>query len=120
MVDLAKLIAKTRDGFICKRCKKKVSGVNCQGSHIIPISKSKALQFVPDNIDTLCYHCHLNFWHKNPVEAVAWFKAQDPARLKRLITKANDPNTRSLKEFELEEIYLKLEQEYYKMTHNTL
>jgi 5-methylcytosine-specific restriction endonuclease McrA len=118
MVRLAKDIAKARDDYTCVRCKKKVTKVNCQGSHIIPVSKSKLLQFDPDNIDTLCWHCHLSFWHKNPLEATAWFRSVDNDRYERLLKKANDPNTRSLKEFELTEIYNRLQIIYQQYVDN--
>lgn len=28
----------------------------------------------------LCYHCHLHWWHKNPVEAGLWFQKTYPER----------------------------------------
>jgi hypothetical protein len=38
-----------------------------------------------DNIKTLCYFCHIFWWHKNPVEAAAWIKTALPAsRLAKL------------------------------------
>lgn len=37
------------------------------------------------NIITLCwFKCHLNWWHKNPIEAAEWFKQKYPDRYKRL------------------------------------
>lgn len=35
----------------------------------------------------LCYHCHLNWWHKNPMEAAAWFQDKFPDRWKHLQAK---------------------------------
>jgi hypothetical protein len=32
----------------------------------------------------LCYHCHLNWWHKNPIEAGRWFESKFPERVKEL------------------------------------
>jgi hypothetical protein len=32
------------------------------------------LRYDEKNVITLCYHCHLNWWHKNPIEAGEWFK----------------------------------------------
>jgi hypothetical protein len=32
----------------------------------------------------LCYHCHLNRRHKNPIEAGRWFESKFPERLKEL------------------------------------
>lgn len=28
----------------------------------------------------LCYHCHINWWHKNPMEAAKWFEETFPDR----------------------------------------
>jgi prephenate dehydrogenase len=28
----------------------------------------------------LCYHCHLNYWHKHPMAAAEWFAAKYPER----------------------------------------
>lgn len=28
----------------------------------------------------MCYHCHLNWWHKNPMEAAEWFANKFPDR----------------------------------------
>jgi len=32
----------------------------------------------------MCYHCHINWWHKNPIEAGKWFESKFPERLKEL------------------------------------
>jgi len=76
--DLAKLVAKTRDGWRCKKCGKFVKGHDAHGSHIIPVSKGNSLRYNPKNIFCMCYHCHLNWWHKNPVEAGEWFAKNFP------------------------------------------
>jgi hypothetical protein len=34
------------------------------------------------NMKVLCYHCHLNWWHKNPLESGEWFKDKFPERAK--------------------------------------
>jgi hypothetical protein len=77
---LAKIVAKTRDGWICQHCDKKVSGINAHGSHVIPVSAGNLLRFDPLNIKCLCYHCHRNFWHLNPTESGDWFKNKFPER----------------------------------------
>jgi 5-methylcytosine-specific restriction endonuclease McrA len=71
--DIAKNLAKQRDGNTCLKCGKRVGTKNSHGSHIIP--KSKGLRFLFDvrNIKCLCYHCHINWWHKDPHEAGVWF-----------------------------------------------
>ena len=35
----------------------------------------------------LCYHCHLEWWHKNPLEAAEWFKGYSPERYEYLWSK---------------------------------
>jgi len=72
--DLAKKIAKARDGYVCQWCGAKVEGSNAHGSHLIPKSKGDAHRWNPKNIVCHCYHCHLNVWHKSPVEASNWLK----------------------------------------------
>lgn len=37
--------------------------------------------FDPMNILCLCYHCHINWWHKNPVEAGEWVKEKFPENI---------------------------------------
>jgi hypothetical protein len=78
--EIAKTLCKERDGYICQHTGQKVSGSNAHASHIIP--KSLGLRFLFDlyNLKTLCYHSHINWWHKNPVEAAAWLKAVLPER----------------------------------------
>lgn len=78
--ELVKLIIKVRDKNTCQRCYKVVSGSDCHGSHVIPVSAGNKLRWDEQNIKVLCYHCHLNWWHKNPLEATEWFKTRFPDR----------------------------------------
>ena len=80
MSRLAKDIAKKRDSKICQKCGKPVTGVSCHGSHVIPVSGDHRLEFHPINIKVLCYHDHMNWWHKNPLEAGEWFEEKFPER----------------------------------------
>ena len=64
-----------RDGHRCVRCG---STKRLSPSHIYPKGKYRKLEFEPTNILTLCYACHLHFWHKNPVEAWEWLKDYMP------------------------------------------
>ena len=104
-VDLAKLVAKTRDNFIDQRSGEKVSGSNCHGSHVIPVSHGNSLKYDPENIITLSYHNHINWWHKNPLEAGDWFKEKFPERYKylearkNLIVKYNAVDLQRIKEY---------------------
>lgn len=76
-IKLAKTIAKTRDLFTCQYCWKKT---NIHWSHIINEAKDHRLAINPYNIKALCYNCHLNWWHKNPLAAWDWFKSKWPWR----------------------------------------
>lgn len=78
--DLAKGFAKERDGYICQKCGEQVKGSNAHGSHVIPVSAGNALRWDLINIKCLSYHNHLNWWHKNPIEAAEWFKGKFPER----------------------------------------
>ena len=43
------------------------------------------MTFDEDNVKLLCYHCHLNWWHKHPLEASVWLtETIDHHRLNRL------------------------------------
>jgi len=75
-----KTIVKIRDNYTCQHCQKKVEGSDCHGSHVIPVSRDGRLAFEPLNIKVLCYHCHLNWWHKHPIEAGEWFTSTFPER----------------------------------------
>lgn len=102
----AKLRAKERDNYICQRCDKKVEGSNAHGSHVIPVSASQLLRFDLKNIKTLCFHCHINWWHKNPLEADEWFMTKFLDRYVYLIKHRHD--VKKWKRSELEELYASL------------
>jgi len=81
---LVKDYVKKRDDYTCQRCGLVVEGANCHASHVIPVSRSGYLQFDPLNMKVLCYHDHINWWHKHPVEAGKWFTDTFPERWKYL------------------------------------
>lgn len=89
--DLAKLLAKIRDNWTCQRCGVHVEGRNAHGSHVIPVSSGNQFRFEVTNIKTLCGHCHLRWWHKNPVEAAEWFKQKFPERYSYLFNTIRVP-----------------------------
>jgi hypothetical protein len=62
------------------------------------------------NIKTLCWNCHLNWWHKNPIEAVDWFKEKYPDRYAELKEIAKDNNLPPLDHVKIKE-YLEKELE---------
>ena len=67
-----------------KRCLRCGSLDNLQASHSIPVSHGNRLRYDGQNVITLCFHCHLSWWHKNPIEAGEWFKSRFPERYKYL------------------------------------
>lgn len=85
--DLDKLVkdyVKERDNYTDQRTGEKVTGSNCHASHVFPVGSCSVLQFEPLNIIVLSYHNHINWWHKNPIEASEWFKGKFPERLLQL------------------------------------
>lgn len=102
---LVKEVIKIRDDYTCQHCGKKVEGSNCHGSHVIPVSRGNALRWDELNLKTLCYHCHINWWHKNPTESGEWFKSKFPDRwaylqtYKNEIKKFKEPELLELKRF---------------------
>jgi 5-methylcytosine-specific restriction endonuclease McrA len=77
---LSKDIVRQRDGNICQHCGKWCEGSNRQVSHVIPVSAGNKLRWDPMNMKILCYHCHINWWHKNPMESSVWFARTFPDR----------------------------------------
>jgi len=71
---------KIRDNYICQWCGVHVEGSNAHPSHVIPKSEGNVLRWEPLNIKTLCFHCHINKWHKNPNDAADWFQEKFPER----------------------------------------
>ena len=75
---------------------------NLQASHSIPISHGNRLRYDEKNVITLCYHCHLNWWHKNPIEAGEWFKNKFPENYEYIEMVKNERVKFNI--FELEEL----------------
>lgn len=40
------------------------------------------MKYLPDNTFLGCYHCHLSWWHKNPIEAYKWYIKHFPLKLR--------------------------------------
>jgi len=102
---LVKKYVKERDKFICQHCGKHLAKANCHASHVVPVSAGLMWAYDPVNIMVLCFHCHINWWHKNPLDAADWFKMAFPERW--VYIEAHKPiyETRPIKDFELEELY---------------
>jgi len=87
---LVKQAIKERDEYTCQYCGEKVEGSNCHASHVIPVSAGNRLAFDPLNLKVLCYHHHINWWHKEPTASGDWFKAKFPERWKYLEEHRNE------------------------------
>lgn len=71
-----------RDGEKCLKCGN--TKTLC-ASHIYPKGTHRKMEFDPDNTKTLCYRCHMHWWHKSPIEAWEWIRETLPKeRLDRL------------------------------------
>ena len=77
---LSKDVVRARDGHTCQHCFKPVEGSNRHVSHVIPVSSGNKLRWDVLNMKILCYHCHINWWHKNPLESGDWYKETYPDR----------------------------------------
>ena len=73
-----------RDESCCQKCGKYVEGSNRHPSHVIPKSRGNILRWDMLNIKTMCFHHHINWWHKEPTESGEWFKQKFPERHKYL------------------------------------
>lgn len=89
LMELVKQKVRERDNYTCQRTGQKVEGSNCHVSHVIPVSAGNALAFDMLNMKVLSYHSHLNWWHKNPIEAAEWFKNKFPDRWEYLQANKN-------------------------------
>jgi len=105
---LAKQIVYKRDKNICQHCKELVSWSNRHASHVIPVSRWWRLALEPLNMKVLCYHCHLNWRHKHPIESGERYTTTFPERWKRLKQKYIDTPMWSITLSRLEEHHLYL------------
>ena len=109
---LVKEIIKIRDKKICQHCGINTDGTNCHASHVIPVSRDGRLAFDPINLKVLCFHCHINWWHKFPTESGEWYKNKFPERLEYLNKKHLEyQKLGTISEIWLEEQIEKLEEE---------
>ena len=107
LLDLVREIVIIRDESTCQHCKKVVSGSNRHLSHVVPVSATLSMAYDQCNLMILCYHCHINWWHKNPLEAADWFKFTFPSRWGELEYQKKQPR-KPIKTFELEDLYEEL------------
>lgn len=85
---LKKYIVK-RDDSTCQRCGKTVEKQNCHLSHVLSRRGNPHLKYDENNVKILCYYCHINWWHKEPLEARDWFSEKFPKRYKYLMEEKN-------------------------------
>ena len=105
---LVKEYVKKRDNYTCQRCGKKLEGSNCHGSHVIPVSAGLRWAYDTENIIVLCFHDHINYWHKNPIEASQWFQDKFPERYAYLQQVREMYTNEPIKDYVLEELYNEL------------
>jgi 5-methylcytosine-specific restriction endonuclease McrA len=97
-----------RDNWTCQHCDKLVTKSNAHTSHVIPKSHGNVLRFDEQNLKLLCYHCHLNWFHKNPIEAADWFKKKFPERYEYIMKRKEEY-------FKIDEIWLIKQIEVYEL-----
>ena len=106
---MARKVIYLRDRGQCQRCYKPVKGANAHTSHVLPKSTHGALKYNLKNLKLLCYHCHINWWHKNPTESGKWFKEMYPYRMAYI---EKMPRLQSYRVSDLQEILEELQIEY--------
>jgi len=76
--------ALARDGNKCVWCGWRPSTpwdyAKLHTSHVIPKREGHGLRWDMRNVLLLCSRCHLERWHKNPLEANNWFYETYPDR----------------------------------------
>lgn len=66
----------------CEMCLKTSQTLQC--AHIVTRSNLH-LRYDPKNALCLCYHCHLQVMHRDPLWAMEWFRIMFPKRHKYLM-----------------------------------
>jgi len=107
----AKKVVYSRDKDICQHCGKKCVWSDRHASHVIPVSATGRLALYPINMKVLCYHCHLNRRHKNPIESWRRFESKFPERIKEIERLQLDMPMWSITLTELEQIEQIIEKE---------
>jgi len=116
-----KSIKRELDSLLCEICfaRDKHRCIRCgrtdalAPSHIYPKGKYKRMRWEINNVKTLCYSCHIHFWHKNPIEAHEWLETAIPKeRLDKLKLQAMYVDKSPI-DYKLIKIYLKNELKKY-------
>lgn len=91
-VELAKMIAKHRDGYKCQRCGNSAAqGFQIHASHIKAEGRNHSMSADTDNILALCASCHKWWWHEEPTLSGIWFKEKYPELSKELMIRQMTP-----------------------------
>lgn len=73
-----------RDGECCTHCgwepREHRELARLHTSHVIPKREGHGLRWDIRNVTILCYRCHLEWWHKDPLSAAKWFQETYPDR----------------------------------------
>lgn len=85
-------------GKIPKHCR------DSQASHILPKSLYPGLRYEIENVLHMCNNCHMNFWHKNPIEAYLWFNNNYPEKVDKLL-EIKQKKPYNTKDFNKKQIY---------------
>ena len=62
-------VVRERDNYTCQHCGRHHKQV--QAAHIFS-RNNKSTRWDPDNGVTLCYYCHIQWAHREPVEITKW------------------------------------------------
>ena len=79
--EICRVYIRLRDRMICQMCGKNVQKSNAHCSHVVPRSRGNALRWDEMNLKLLCFHCHINIWHKDPLRSGEWFMKKFPERI---------------------------------------
>ncbi len=109
---MAKKVIALRDHGQCQHCFKRAESNNGHTSHVLPKSVGNGVRYDLLNLKLLCYHCHINWWHKNPFESGKWFRDTFPERLEHI---ESIPRRRSYRVDDLQEILEELQAEYERL-----
>lgn len=79
---LCREIVFRRDKYRCVKCG---TDKALTPSHIRPRGKCPRMTWMSANILTMCAACHLHWWHKDPIAAIAWLNVTYPGLFEQLL-----------------------------------
>lgn len=83
---------KERAGWRCERCGRQyipgqsaLGGFRLTSAHVKTKGRYSLIRFEPDNLMALCWlPCHESWWHRDPHDAMKWFREKWPGRIERI------------------------------------